>query len=69
MRLTFSAEALILKAYPIGSCVPGKYRPGLPIHIMPVLLVHLFSQTVHISTGQSGGELQELISKQEGSNA
>lgn len=63
MRLTCSAEGPILKAYPIGGCVPGKHGPGLPIHIMPVLLVHLFSQTIHVSTGQSHGELQELIGK------
>ena len=67
--MTFSAEGAILRAYPIGDCVPGKHGPGLPIHVMPVLSVHLFSQTIHVRTGQSGGELQELIGKQEGSDA
>lgn len=31
--------------------------------------MHVFSQTVHVSTRQSHGELQELIGKQEGPDA
>lgn len=67
--MVFNGEGPTLKAYPIGGCVPIKYGPGLPIHIMTVLLVHMFSQPIHIGARQTDGELQELISKQEGPNA
>ena len=67
--MIFSGKGPILKGYPFWDCVPGKYGPGLPIHIVPVLLVHVFSQTIHVSTRQSDGELQELISKQQGPDA
>lgn len=65
----FSGEGPIWKAYPIGDCVPGKYGPGLPVHVMPVLLVHMLAQPIHVSAGQADGQLQELISKQKGPDA
>lgn len=65
----FSGRQAIPKAYPIGDSVPGEDGPGLPIHIVAVLPVHMFPQTIHVGTRQPDGELQELVSKQEGPNA
>ena len=36
---------------------------------MAVLLVHVFTQPIHVGTGQSHGELQVLLGKLEGPNA
>ena len=49
--------------------VPGEDGPGLPGHVVAVLLVHVFAQPVHVGTGQSHGELQVLLGKLEGPNA
>lgn len=72
--MAFENEAVLVRgegplAYPTGACVPGKYGPGLPIHIMAVLLVHVFPETVHIGTRQSNRELQELVREQQGPDA
>lgn len=52
-----------------GGSIPGEDGPGLPAHVVPVPLVHVLSQPIHIGAGQQEGQLQVLLRKHEGPDA
>lgn len=46
-----------ISAYPGRRRVPVEYGPGLPVDVMPVLLVHVLAHPVDVGTGEFDGEL------------
>lgn len=53
-----------------GGGIPSEDGPGLPAHVVAVLLVHVFSQPVHGSVaGQPERQLQVLMGKLQGPDA
>lgn len=52
-----------------GSGVSGKDGPGVPAHVMEVLLMHVFPESIHVRAGQSERELQVLLVELERPNA
>lgn len=52
-----------------GGGVAGEDRPRLPGQAVAVLLVHVFSQPVHVGAGQLERQLQVLLGELEGPDA